>query len=182
MSRVYLLIWLQGCASPKYWDRASSIFPACKTDHSNEKTITGVWHSTLAIKIRQSCTKPLVWCPGQKMTQMGVNDTKRQDEMTVHQHLKSDHQLLFISGFCSIHEFFVVVSWQSVHPFWTYGQIKTWPRKSQGYPASIVTLAQRRHWSASSRSAADVAPTLVFRRLRCYGMLAFCRSATVGVS
>ena len=49
-------------------------------------------------------------------------------------------------------------------------------------PASIATLAQRRHWSASSRSAADVAPTLVFRRLRCYGMLAFCRSATVGVS
>ena len=30
MSRVYLLIWLQGCASPKYWDRASSIFPAWK--------------------------------------------------------------------------------------------------------------------------------------------------------
>ena len=50
------------------------------------------------------------------------------------------------------------------------------------FPASIATLAQRRHWSASSRSAADVALTLVFRRLRCYGMLAFCRSATVGVS
>ena len=49
-------------------------------------------------------------------------------------------------------------------------------------PASIATLAQRRHWSASSRSAADVAPTLVFRRLRYYGMLAFCRRATVGVS
>ena len=49
-------------------------------------------------------------------------------------------------------------------------------------PASIATLAQRRHWSASSRSAADVAPTSVFRRLRCYGLLAFCRSATVGVS
>ena len=50
------------------------------------------------------------------------------------------------------------------------------------YPASIATLAQRRHWSASSRSAADVAPTLVFRRLRCYGMSAFCRSATVDIS
>ena len=50
------------------------------------------------------------------------------------------------------------------------------------FPASIVTLAQRRHWSASSRSAADVAPTLVFRRLHCYGMSAFCRSATVGIS
>ena len=49
-------------------------------------------------------------------------------------------------------------------------------------PASIATLAQHRHWSASSRSAADVAPTLVFRRLRCYGMSAFCRSATVGIS
>ena len=49
-------------------------------------------------------------------------------------------------------------------------------------PASIATLAQRRHWSASSRSAADVAPTLVFCRLRCYGMSAFCRSATVGIS
>ena len=52
----------------------------------------------------------------------------------------------------------------------------------QDHPASIATLAQRRHWSASSRSAADVAPTLVFRRLRCYSLLAFCRSATVGVS
>ena len=51
-----------------------------------------------------------------------------------------------------------------------------------GDPASIATLAQRPHWSASSRSAADVAPTLVFRRLRCYGMSAFCRSATVGIS
>ena len=40
------------------------------------------------------------------------------------------------------------------------------------YPASIATLAQRRHWSASSRSAADAAPTLVFCRLRYYGMLA----------
>ena len=50
------------------------------------------------------------------------------------------------------------------------------------YPASIAPLAQRWHWSASSRSAADVAPTLVFRRLRCYGMSAFCRSATVGIS
>ena len=51
-------------------------------------------------------------------------------------------------------------------------------------PASNATLAQRRHWSASSRSAADVAPTLVFRRLRCYGMSAFRRSAllTVGIS
>ena len=39
-------------------------------------------------------------------------------------------------------------------------------------PASIATLAQRRHWSASSRSAADVAPTLVFRRLRCYACVA----------
>ena len=48
---------------------------------------------------------------------------------------------------------------------------------SISYPASIATLTQRRHWSASSRSAADVAPTLVFRRLRCYGMLAFCRLA-----
>ena len=50
------------------------------------------------------------------------------------------------------------------------------------HPASIATLVQRRHWSASSRSAADVAPTLVFRRLCCYGMSAFCRSATVGIS
>ena len=49
-------------------------------------------------------------------------------------------------------------------------------------PASIAMLAQRRHWSASSRSAADVAPTLVFCRLRCYDMSAFCRSATVGIS
>ena len=49
-------------------------------------------------------------------------------------------------------------------------------------PASIATLAQRRHWSASSRSAVDVAPTLVFRHQRCYGMSAFCRSATVGIS
>ena len=53
---------------------------------------------------------------------------------------------------------------------------------SHAYPANIATLAQRRHWSASSRSAADVAPTLVFRRLHCYGMSAFRRSATVGIS
>ena len=53
---------------------------------------------------------------------------------------------------------------------------------TKSYPASIATLAQRRHWSASSRSAADVALTLVFRRLHCYGMSAFCRSATVGIS
>ena len=46
-------------------------------------------------------------------------------------------------------------------------------------PASIATLAQRWHWSALSRSAADVAPTLAFRRLRCCGMWAFCRNATV---
>ena len=57
-------------------------------------------------------------------------------------------------------------------------------RKSrrEAYPASIATLGQRRHRSASSGSAADVAPTLVFRHLRCYGMLAFCRSVTVGIS
>ena len=52
----------------------------------------------------------------------------------------------------------------------------------QTSPASMATLAQRQHWSASSRSAAVVAPTLVFGCLRCCGMSAFCRSATVGIS
>ena len=102
-----------------------------------KNSITGVWHRTLAIKIRQSCTKPLVWCLGQQMKQIGVNDTKRQDEMTVHQHLKSDHQLLFISGFCSIHEFFCC-HFMAISP----SILDIWPDKDMTKKKSRLCMAK----------------------------------------
>ena len=87
------------------------------------------------------------------------------------------HGLTLIPPWISNHMLKSKVKLQWLHQ-WSLG-MDNW---FHHIPASIATLAQRRHWSASSRSAADVAPTLVFRRLRCYGMSAFCRSATVGIS